>query len=163
MILSHSATLQEIIGKLTSKTIPVDQGRSLEHTRTCKADPEIVNKSEFNFSSGNLFVYSSPDAVLRCRPDRRLAAIQSRGWVSWGRHGPHCPHHSLSQWPPPGRSGGRHWQSSPFPPSSAWPGPRHRQPHSHRYRQDNPGIRELCHLYFVFINLVSNYVTTRIM
>ena len=46
-MLSHSATLQEIIGKLTSKTIPVDQGRSLEHTRTCKADPEIINKSEF--------------------------------------------------------------------------------------------------------------------
>ena len=47
MMLSHSATLQEIIGKLTSKTIPVDQGRNLEHTRTCKADPEIINKSEF--------------------------------------------------------------------------------------------------------------------
>ena len=51
MMLSHSATLQEIIGKLTSKTIPVDQGRNLEHTRTCNADPKIVNK--FNFLSNN--------------------------------------------------------------------------------------------------------------
>ena len=53
MMLSHSATLQEIMGKLTSKTIPVDQGRNLEHTRTCNADPEIVNKSEFNFLPNN--------------------------------------------------------------------------------------------------------------
>ena len=42
----HSA---EDNGKLTSKTIPVDQGRSLEHTRTCNADP--VNKSGFYFPS----------------------------------------------------------------------------------------------------------------
>ena len=42
----HSA---EDNGKLTSKTIPVDQGRSLEHTRTCNADP--VNKSGFHFPS----------------------------------------------------------------------------------------------------------------
>ena len=115
--------------------IPGDPGHSLEHTHTCKEDPDILKQSKkLNFP---FLFFLSPDAALRCRPGHTLAATRSRDWASSCLRCHHDCLRSQSLWPPPSVSGDLH--SPPWP----WPACPHTPRYSRHCHRGNPVIREL--------------------